>query len=210
VTDGFDIQDTTQTPPEAGAQPVVSDTPVQPDSGGSFFASKTGRILMIAGAAALLLAIVVVVAVIALGAFSPASTGPTIEVAATTPGSKTGVAGSTASSGSAAASQAPSAATIDDEDVFVPRDPFKTVTPPTIDVSGTISTSLGTILVVDIVGEDGVYKAVLEVGGKRYTVGTGERVGSTPWLVVAISRTTVILLYGDNRVELESGQGVSK
>ncbi|MHB1137196.1 MAG: hypothetical protein ACYC1X_10460, partial [Coriobacteriia bacterium] len=57
---------------------------------------------------------------------------------------------------------------------------------------------------------DGVMKAVLRYNGQTYTLGPGEGIPGTPWEVFSVSSTSVTMLYGDVRVTLAVGQGISK
>lgn len=68
----------------------------------------------------------------------------------------------------------------------------------------------GTLYLLSMSTQDGETTATFRLNGTEYTVGPGERLGDTPWSVVSISSSTVVLLYGDTRVTISLGQGVSK
>ena len=53
-------------------------------------------------------------------------------------------------------------------------------------------------------------KATLIWNGEAFVVGAGEAVGDTPWKVLSISDTSVVMLFGDDRVTISVGQGLSK
>jgi hypothetical protein len=200
------MQDPVQAPPEQVVEAVPSDAPAKSGIAG-FASSPTGRIIVIAGAVAVLIVIAAVVAFLALGAFNaPSSSGPTITIKPTKPGG-----GSVASgTATAATTETPPPDTVDDSDVFVPRDPFKEVEAPHHESGTTMAGDLNTVVLIDIISEDGEYKAVVELGGQQYTVAAGQQIGTTPWQCVSVSKTSAVFLYGDNKVTLTPGQGVSK
>jgi hypothetical protein len=57
---------------------------------------------------------------------------------------------------------------------------------------------------------DGVPTANLIWNGTTYSLEEGESIPDTPWKVVSIEGDTVVMLYGDARVTLTVGQGLSK
>jgi len=57
---------------------------------------------------------------------------------------------------------------------------------------------------------DGVMKAVLRYNGQTYTLAPGEGIPGTPWEVFSVSSGSVTMLYGDNRITLVVGQGITK
>ena len=191
-----------------------------------FFSSTAGRVLLVVGGVVVLLVICGVVAELVLGA---ALTGVTSSLfgsaagqAATTQqpagGSGTSVAGT-----AAALATMPAVPDVGDRDVFLPRDPFTVIKPPTVAVSSTsasTSTSTATtstasssdtsLVLVDIVSDNGVAKAVFKYKGVEYTVGKGGTVDSSSWQVVSVGTSSVVMLYGDDRVTLYRGEGISK
>ncbi len=59
---------------------------------------------------------------------------------------------------------------------------------------------------------DGEPVAELVWNGQTYTLSEGESIPNSPWKVLSIDTTngTVVMLYGDSRVTLTVGQGISK
>lgn len=68
----------------------------------------------------------------------------------------------------------------------------------------------GVLYLERVVSEDGVSKAVLRYNGQTYTLAAGEGIPGTPWEVFSVSSTSVTMLYGDVRVTLAVGQGITK
>jgi hypothetical protein len=205
-----DGSDPTQVPVE---DPVVR----RPAGIRGFARSSGGKIALIGGAVAIVLVLIGLVWFLILG---PAIVGmlsggtpaaPTTTVPGSTPST------ATASPSSTVTETIPAVASVDDRDVFVPRDPFKPIPAPLIPTE-TVSTSGGSssttvdeaLVLNDIVTEDGVRKAVLTLAGTQYTVAAGEVVGTSPWKVIAVNKSSVVLLFGDDRVTLSLGQGITK
>ncbi|HSK47989.1 MAG TPA: hypothetical protein VLA05_08310 [Coriobacteriia bacterium] len=67
-----------------------------------------------------------------------------------------------------------------------------------------------TLLLQSVSTVDGEPVATFVWNGQTYTVGEGDQLGETPWQVLDISGNTVVMLYGDTRVTLTVGQGISK
>ena len=191
-----------------------------------FFSSTAGRVLLVVGGVVVLLVICGVVAELVLGA---ALTGVTSSLFGSAAGQATTTqqpAGGSATSvaGTAAAlATMPTVPDVGDRDVFLPRDPFTVIKPPTVAVSSTsasTSTSTATtstasssdtsLVLVDIVSDNGVAKAVFKYKGVEYTVGKGGTVDSSSWQVVSVGTSSVVMLYGDDRVTLYRGEGISK
>jgi hypothetical protein len=74
--------------------------------------------------------------------------------------------------------------------------------------TGTFSGAPDTLYLLDIVVEDGVDRAVLSLNGAEYRLAEGETLTGTPWQVLSIGSSSVVLLYGDSQVTLSVGQGV--
>lgn len=180
-------------------------------------AGPAGRnILLVVAAAIVLLAIVGVVGYVVLSTqtitpvSTPVVTTPVVPATPATP--------STPTSGSAVTSGAlPVVPDVTNRDVFTPRDPFQPIAAPVIasttttSSSSTSSTTDSTTLVLsDIKTVSGVRKAVVKLGGKTYTVGNGETVGSSSWKVVQVNSSNVVFLFGDERITISLGQGTSK
>lgn len=110
---------------------------------------------------------------------------------------------------------------IDNAELFTFRDIFE----PLVKAASTTSTATGTstgttdtvtptstnTLYLDgVVTEDGVLKAQLRYNGQSYTLAAGGVIPSSPWQVLRVSSTNVVMLYGDVQVTLGVGQGISK
>lgn len=144
-----------------------------------------------------------------------------------------------ASASALASAQAPvsesvvTVAVVTNADIYTSRDPFQplikepaptssasasTTTSSTSTSATTSSTSTssasttasGTLTLVAVVTENGVRKAQLTLDGNTYTLAAGEQVGSSPWQVVEVGSDYAVMLYGDERVTLQVGQGISK
>jgi hypothetical protein len=99
-------------------------------------------------------------------------------------------------------------------DLFTFRDIFVPVLKPTPAVvdTDTITSTPGepdTLYLLNIIVEDGVPRAVLEFNGSEYVLAEGEDVSGTPWQVLSIGSDSVVMLFGDSRVTLAVGQGVT-
>ncbi len=111
------------------------------------------------------------------------------------------------------------------DDVFTYRDVFvptvvlvSTTTTSTTSNSTSTNTSTtnqtttpeNTLVLEDIATEDGEPVAVLSWNGETYTLAEGESIPNTPWKVLEINSSTVVMLYGDARITLGVGVGISK
>ncbi len=67
-----------------------------------------------------------------------------------------------------------------------------------------------TLMLKSVSTVDGVPTATIVWNGQTYEVSEGETLGDTPWQVLDISGSTVTMLYGDTKVTLTVGQGVTK
>ncbi len=72
------------------------------------------------------------------------------------------------------------------------------------------NTPANTLVLEDISTEDGQPVAVLSWNGQTYTLAEGEEIPNTPWQVLEINSSTVVMLYGDARITLSVGVGISK
>ncbi len=195
---------------DASGSPTPTGQPAPPGSragsGGvkAFFSTTTGRIVLIVAALASLAAILAIIAVIVLGVFLGSSVQQVEE--GVVPG------GTSPSAPASAQSTAAAVPDVQNRRVFTPRNPFEPVfLPATHKATATTSnasTDPNTLTLTDIVEENGVRKGVFSLGGTTYTVGAGERLGSTPWQVVSLSATSATMMYGDSQVVLTVGQGV--
>jgi hypothetical protein len=104
---------------------------------------------------------------------------------------------------------------IDNRDVFTPRNPFTVILPieiavPESDTSdnsdnNTETADTTTLTLRDIVTVDGVRKAVVRLAGVTYTLAAGETVGSSQWSIVEVNTNNIVALYGDVRVTISLG-----
>jgi hypothetical protein len=74
----------------------------------------------------------------------------------------------------------------------------------------TADVSSGTLYLEAIVIENGEPTAVLLWEGTEYRLTEGQGIPGTPWLVLTINETSVVMLYGDQQVVLSIGQGTSR
>lgn len=74
--------------------------------------------------------------------------------------------------------------------------------------SPTFTGAPDTLYLMDIVVEDGVNKAVFSLNGAEHRLAQGETLTGTPWKVLSIGSSSVVMLYGDSQVTLSVGQGV--
>ncbi len=207
-----DSLDTPQT-----EEPLPADTaaPSNPNDVSSFLTTTTGKLVV--GGIALLLILGAIVAILFLFVFNdaPPETGllvPT-ESTATTP---------TASVETSPEVRPPDdfADTFAFRNVFQPTMKVTIATPadssasPSADTSGTdtsdIDVPADTLFLVSTSTADGVPVATFIWNGVTYTLEEGESIPNTPWQVLSISGDTVVMLYGDSRVTLTVGQGLSK
>lgn len=75
---------------------------------------------------------------------------------------------------------------------------------------GTPDVPADTLYLAGVSTVDGEPVAELIWNGETYSLGEGESIPGTPWKVLSISGDTVVMLYGDSRVTLTVGQGLSK
>lgn len=200
----------------SGAAAVTQDGVVAEKAG--FFSTSTGRIVAIVGGLAVLGIIAGVVMAILLQGLTGENPDDLL-IQPTTPGA--GAPSSPVATGTVVA--AAPAAEVAYSEVFTFRNIFipllkpkpeptapatSTTTPSTTDTETPYAR--GVLYLDRIVTEEGVSKAVLRYNDTTYTLGPGEGIPGTPWEVVSVSSTSVTMLYGDVRVTLAVGQGISK
>jgi hypothetical protein len=207
-----DSLDTPQT-----AEPLSADTAAtsNPNSASSFLTTTTGKLVV--GGVALLLILGAIAAILFLFVFNDAPQETELLVPTE----------STSSTSTASAETSPEVRPPDDfADTFAFRNIFQptmkvTMTPPagssgstSGDTSGTdtsdIDVPADTLFLVSTSTADGVPVATFIWNGVTYTLEEGESIPDTPWQVLSISGDTVVMLYGDARVTLTVGQGLSK
>jgi len=185
--------------------------PVAVPAKGGFLGTTTGKLVI--GGVALLLVLGAIGAAVAYFFMSGAVDG---SVQVTTPPQST-----SSASGSITSTETPVnpaerslASTFTFRNVFAPsvKATFETTaTTASSATSGTVpNVPRNTLLLQDIVSQDGKPVAVFVWNGETYSVNEGERVGDSPWKVVQINSDSVLMLYGDSQVTLSVGQGVSK
>jgi len=104
------------------------------------------------------------------------------------------------------------------EDTFAFRNIFQptikvTLTPVEDDGTTdgtTVDVPENTLYLVGVSTVDGEPVAELIWNGETYFLSEGDTIAGTPWKVLSISGDTVVMLYGDTRVTLTVGQGISK
>lgn len=113
------------------------------------------------------------------------------------------------------------AARVANDEVFTFRDIFAplagetttTTVTPTEDTSSTVDPSeyaMGTLYLISIGSDGGVPYAVMVWNQQTITLNEGDDIAGTPWQVLDIRTTDVVMLYGDQQVVLSIGQGISK
>ena len=165
-------------------------------------------LLIVAGV--ILAAVTVGLIAYALSLATPAAPVAPVVVPVTNPGTGTGT-GIGSTTPTTPLLPVPS---IDNRDVFTPRNPFIVIPPITIAVpstgtSGTNNTTdtadAGTLMLSNIVTVGGVRKAVVKLNGVTYTLAAGEHVGSSNWSIVEVNTTNIVALYGDDQVTISLG-----
>jgi len=71
-------------------------------------------------------------------------------------------------------------------------------------------TDTDTLYLDGVVTEGGVMKAQLRYNGTAYTLAAGGAIPDSPWQVLRVQATSVVMLYGDAQVTLAVGQGITK
>lgn len=181
------------------------------------FAFTMSHALMAAAAAIILIAIMGVVAWVVLGAgtFTPQPATPSVP-AAGQPGAL-GTPAMPATPGSTVpTSILPPVPDVDNRDVFTPRNPFEPIPAPVIataasdEGTSTNDEDANTLVLTGFVTVDGERKATVELGGVEYTVGEDDKIGTSDYQVLEINQSTIVVLYGDERITLSVGTGTSK
>lgn len=208
-------QQSASTPPlPAREQPA----PPRPPARGRRTATAVGAVLLVL---VLLIAVAVLLGRGILGSADTAAQGQESAVAQT----------AQAGAAAPAVTQTPPAEPVEVPltDVFTFRDIFEPVVKPASTTQGgsgegsettqtggseetseTPSASENTLLLQDITVTDGVPTAVLVWNGTTYSAAEGDQVDDSPWKVLEIQDSTVVMLYGDTQVVLSVGQAVSK
>jgi predicted lipid-binding transport protein (Tim44 family) len=197
---------------EQGVQPMTdgasaASPAASPKAGGlkGFMGTTLGKIVVIGLAVGVLVTILAVVAVIVLGGLGLSLLGGLTD-------QPTGVPAVTPAPGSGVATAAvPPVAVVGESDVFTPRDPFQQIVLPASALEGSDSAvdDANTLTLLEIIDENGVRKAVVQLGATKYTLAAGESIGGSPWQVVSVGTSSAVMLYGDTQITLTVGQGIS-
>lgn len=113
---------------------------------------------------------------------------------------------------------------VSNADVFTFRDIFSPLIEPEVVASASSTTpsttttttdtvtptNPGTLYLDGVVTEDGVLKAQLRYNGSSYSLAPGGVIPNSPWQVLRVSTSSVVMLYGDVQVTLGVGQGITK
>ncbi|MDP2232740.1 MAG: hypothetical protein Q8K89_03820 [Actinomycetota bacterium] len=191
------------------AAPTGSPLP-DPTAKQGFFSTSTGKIVLIVGAVLAFLAVAGVVVVVVMTFFLGNAVNEAITegLGTTTSQSATG----TAPAETAMVPIEPSDIPL--SDLFTFRDIFEPLVKPapevdaSTDASATPEGEAGTLYLLNIVVEDGVSKAVLLYNNTQYSLPQNGVVTGTPWQVLSIGSSSVVMLYGDSQISLSVGQGV--
>lgn len=109
------------------------------------------------------------------------------------------------------------------KDVFTFRDVFDPILKKEVKESASTSSSVtpnapdsqtptvnNTLYLDGVITENGILKAQLRYNGQSYTLAAGGTIPNSPWEVLRVSSTSVIMLYGDVQVTISVGQGITK
>jgi hypothetical protein len=202
------VVDNFGTPDVAPAQPVEVAAETPPKSGG-FLSTTVGK-LVVGG----------IVLVVVLGALAAIGTifflGQSSDESSNLAASPSVVTSNTASASSdESVTPRPEPAL---QDTFA----FRNIFEPTIKITlkpvsdttdgGTADVPDNTLYLAGVSTVDGEPVAELVWNGTTYTLSEGESIPNTPWQVLSIDTDTgtVVMLYGDSRITLTVGQGISK
>lgn len=205
-----------QTPPSEVREVLAMPPTPRP----SLTSSKRGKVVVVGG----LFALIVVLAAALFFLFGQVSPSPSGNGIATGPSSAAAqtVQPSTTATTTAAAADAPAQVPL--TEVFTFRDIFEPLIKPVSTSTNTDSNpttssagndngsgaSANSILLQDVTVEDGVPTAVVVWEGETYHVQEGDQIDGSPWQVLDIQDSSVVMLYGDTQVVLSVGQQVSK
>lgn len=196
----------------APVEPVAGEAPAAKKS---FLSTGAGKLVIVVVALGVLAIIAGVVIALVLFVFGK-SVVDDMDITIT-PAESTSTVETTETAEAAAPAEA-----VENSEVFTFRDIFEPLLVPLVEPSTDSTTSStpdtdtantttsGTLYLTNIIVEGTEYQAVLSLDGVTYTLSDGERVGSTPWQVVTVNGTSVVMLYGDTQVTLTIGQGITK
>ena len=187
--------------------------------------SKRGRLVV----GALLFVFVVAAAAVLFLLFSQSSSAPSGSDVAAAPAAPGGELAQATTPAPEAADVPAEPAQVPLTEVFTFRDIFESLVTPASTTgssgdAGTTTTpggdsgtdgngsgaSANSILLQDITVENGEPTAVIVWEGQTYNAQEGDQIGDSPWQVLDIRESSVVMLYGDTQVVLSVGQQVSK
>ena len=205
----------------------------EPRGFAGFFATTTGKLVV--GAVALIVVVLVVGAIAWAFLFNSGSAGsPQTQTQTIVP-----AVSSTASGSASAANPAPIVepeetplgTTFTFRNVFAPtlKEEFPAPEPAASTSTSSTSTSSGsssssgstttsstvkvpadTLYLQSIQTESGSKTATFVWNGSTYTLKEGESIPNSPWKVLTIGSSSVVMLFGDTQVTLSTGQGLNK
>jgi heme/copper-type cytochrome/quinol oxidase subunit 2 len=200
----------------SGGEPIAPEGEVAPPPAAPIIKRGTlsrNVLLIFAGVIVVVVAAAFVILALQLGRNTAQPSGiPSVPV--TTPVVSTPTSGtpSTVTSGAV-----PGLSTIDNDDVFTPRNPFVVIPPVAIVVpssssgsgSGSTDTS-GTLYCTRITTVGGVREAVVRLNGISYTLAAGQQVDSSDYSIVKVDATEVLVSYGDVQFYIKPQASSSK
>lgn len=200
-------------PMDAGAPlPEPTDPPKSGLAG--FLSTTTGKLVV--GGVALLIVVAAVGAILFLFVFQSGSDSSSlVPTGAPKPSAvASGTAGASEDTSPTERKVEPLTDTFSFRDIFVPTvKPAveSTSTTSSAGASGTVDPTAipeNTLYLVSVQTVDGAEVATLIWNGTTYEVGEGDQLDGTPWQVLQINGSSVVMLYGDSQVTLTVGQAL--
>ncbi|MCX8007472.1 MAG: hypothetical protein N3B11_05080 [Coriobacteriia bacterium] len=183
----------------------------------SFFATSTGKLVMVVAALAVLAVVVGVAAAVVLKFVLPQPQDIEIRV----PEQRQPSATTTQTAGGEKA-EGPAPAVSYDQ-VFRFRDIFDPLIKPAeettaepapsetaTDTGDATQYSPNTLYLISISSDAGTPSAVMVWDQQQYTLEEGDSIPNSPWRLLDIRTSSVVMLYGDQQVVLGIGQGIQK
>lgn len=97
-------------------------------------------------------------------------------------------------------------------ELFTFRDIFDPVLKPSLVATpaqeATPALEPDVLYLLNVIVEDGVSRALLELNETQHTLAEGEPIPGTPWLAQSINADSVVMLFGDVPITLAIGHGV--
>ncbi|MBC7267001.1 MAG: hypothetical protein H5T75_08550 [Coriobacteriia bacterium] len=192
-------------------------TPQQPEQAkGGFFSTSTGKLVMVVAALAVLAIVAGVAVAFVLKVVLPQPQEIEIRVPQQQQGSKP----ATPTAGEQPASPAPA---VSYDEVFRFRDIFDPLIKPveetsaeptpsetTTDTGDVTDYAADTLYLISISTTGDTPSAVMVWDRQQYTLQEGDAIPDSPWRLLEIRTTSVVMLYGDQQVVLSVGQGIQK